>query len=510
MEHYKLLEGWGHGDLVKHMKAGGSADSFDPEKPSPIYVPALAELRETFAGMKNPIADKTNVQSYKEAGFVEPFGVDSSPPEDEDAEFMRRMAKKLSEKFGREVKTLATKPRALADFIVDDIGANMAGGIGDYMNMPLEAIDYLREQAAVQNKRGYVPESVMGGKMVPPKVNKLAMPEDRTFSPKGFKALNKKYGLSSGKNETPMLSGVASFVADPLLVAGPLGKASKTIIQEGLPRATEMGMNAAYPAMRRPFTPVDITVEGVGPDLGKYKSPAFQDYITKQSVGEGTEVPMTTIGGRKAKERKGQGVYMNEDTPPTLETNPMKAFSVRSGDLSTDKKLRADVATAGRSLNQEAMAAHRFLPIATNNMKDASAMLIGSKSGRPLTKEEVILIGQQLPGMIVSHNPRTGSVFVAPFQSKANAVDKELLEAQAAARNVLGKDAKTQLGRADEKKDLMYMHSSTYAEEGARPIDPAAKAKRDALRKMDRSFVDPSKLRRVPSNAKPLPANTAN
>ena len=512
MEHYKLLEGWGHGDLVKHMKAGGSAESYDPDDAMPTYVPALAEIREKFGGMQNPFANQPEVRSYKKAGYVEPqaFGIESESVPDENAEFMRRMMIKMSKAYGRDIKALVTEPRALTDFVVDDLGANLAGGMGDLINLPLEAIDYLREQAAKQNKRGYVPESVMGGKMVPPKVNKLAMDDDRMFSAAGAKKLNKKYGLSSGKNQTPMLSDTASLVVDPLFVASPLAKASKdiykgakTVVQEGLPRASEMAVNAAYPAMRRPFTPVDITVEGVGPDLGKYKSPAFQDYITDQTVGKGTEVPLTTIGGRKTKERRGQGVYLNEDSPPQLETNPMKAFSMRTGDLSTDKKLRADVATAGRDLNQEAMAAHRFLPIATNNMKDASAILIGSKTGRPLTKEEVILIGQQLKGMIVSHNPRTGSVFVAPFQSKPNAIDKELLEAQAAARNVLGKDAKFQLGRSDEKKDLMYMHNSTYEEEGARAADPAAKAKRQALRKMDRSFVDPAKLRREPSSAKP-------
>jgi hypothetical protein len=48
---------------------------------------------------------------------------------------------------------------------------------------------------------------------------------------------------------------------------------------------------------------------------------------------------------------------------------------------------------------------------------------------------------------------------------------------------------------------LMYMHSSTYGLEGARPPSPAAVAKRQALRKMDQSFVDPAKLQGVPYKA---------
>jgi len=80
LEHYKLLEGWGHGDLVKHMKAGGSAESYDPDDAMPTYVPALAEIREKFGGMQNPFANQPEVRSYKKAGYVEP----QAPHDDQD------------------------------------------------------------------------------------------------------------------------------------------------------------------------------------------------------------------------------------------------------------------------------------------------------------------------------------------------------------------------------------------------------------------------------------------
>jgi hypothetical protein len=100
--------------------------------------------------------------------------------------------------------------------------------------------------------------------------------------------------------------------------------------------------------------------------------------------------------------------------------------------------------------------------------------------------------------MIVSHNPRTGGIFVAPYMAKPNSVNPEFLKAQEVANAVLGKNAKYQFGKADPNKDLMYMPKSTYDLEGARPPSPAAVAKRQALRKMDQNFVAPAKLQGVP------------
>jgi hypothetical protein len=447
----------------------------------------------------------------QEGEMYDPLAGPSYEIDAEQAEFYRRLAKKISEATGKEIKQLGTA-RGAMDFTANSIAAPLAGGFSDIVNMGLEGVDYLREAAAKQNKRGYVKESVMGGKMVPPTVKPLAS-EKPFMGSDQFRDAFERQGVTSkgSQDKFPILGMIPETVLNPV---GPLTmakavpkiyKGAKTVVQEGLPRAMEMGANKVVSDVRRPFTPADVTVEGVGPDLGQYKPSQFQEYITSQSVGKGTPSPLATIGGRKTVERRGQGVYTNDDKK--LETNPMRAFSVKTSDLSTDKPLRADVATAGRELSQEAMAAHRFVPMATNQIKDASAMMITGKNG-PLTPEQVKLIGSALPDMIVSHNPRTGGVFIAPYSVTPNAINPEFLKAQQVANEVLGKDAKIQFGKADPDKDLMYMHSSTYGEEGARPPSPAAVAKRQALRRMDRNFVEPARLQGGLGNATASKTNT--
>jgi hypothetical protein len=252
-------------------------------------------------------------------------------------------------------------------------------------------------------------------------------------------------------------------------------------------RGLEGGLNSATAAARRPFTPAVNTVEAVSPDLAKFKPSEFQEYATKQMIGEGSAMPMSTMGGRKTSQRSGQGMYLNE--AGELEMNPMLGISMpRAGNLATNKALRADMATAGQELGQEAMAAHRFLPMATNNIKDASAMMIKGPNGRPLTNQEVIAMGKELPGMIATHSPANGGLFVAPFGMTKGQVPQEFLTAQAAARRVLGKDAKIQFGKADQKKDLMYMPREDYTKEGGRGTSQGVQDVRKSLKRMDQNF----------------------
>lgn len=433
--------------------------------------------------------------------------------ESEEAEFNRRLAQALTEATGKEVKQLRS-PRSAKDFILNSGVATMAGGASDIANAVLGGVDYLRQYDADRNfakekRRGEnKSESVMGKpsipriQSVPPKVEPYAS-EKPFMGGDQFRDAFERQGVTSkgSQDQFPILSMLPEFALNPvgplsiLKTAPKIYKGAKTVVQEGLPRAMEMGANKVVSDVRRPHNYVENTIEAVGNDLGQYKPSQFQEYITNQSVGKGSPSPLTTLGGRKTVERRGQGVYKND--AGNLETNPMRSFSVKSNDLSTDKKLRADIATAGGELKQEAMAAHRFVPMATNQIKDATAMMITSKSG-PLTPEQVKAIGKQLPGMIVSHNPRTGGIFIAPENAIANAINPEFLTAQEVANAVLGKNAKYQFGKADPKKDLMYMHSSTYDLEGARPPSPAAVAKRQALRRMDQNFVAPEKLQGVP------------
>jgi hypothetical protein len=253
------------------------------------------------------------------------------------------------------------------------------------------------------------------------------------------------------------------------------------------PRAIEGGLNSVTAAARRPFTPATLTTEAVSPDLAKFKNPAFQDYTTKQMIGEGSAVPMTTMGGRQTSQTKGQGVYLND--AGELEKNPMVGVNIpRAGNLATNKGLRADIATAGQELGQEAMAAHRFVPMATNQIKDASAMMIRGQGGRPLTNKEVMAMANELPGMIVTHSPANGGLMVAPYSMTKGQIPQDFLSAQSVARKVLGKDASIQFGKADEKKDLMYMMRHQYAEEGGRGTSQGAQDIRNKLKRMDKNF----------------------
>jgi hypothetical protein len=285
----------------------------------------------------------------------------------------------------------------------------------------------------------------------------------------------KEMGIQ-GDSEAPMTEFVGS-----LFTPGAIAKAPKAA------RGLEGGLNSVTAAARRPFTPATVTTEAVAPDLAKFKGRPFQDYATKQMIGEGAAVPMTTLGGRKTTQRPGQGVYMNE--AGQLELNPMVGIDVpRAGNLSKNKPLRADIATAGQELNQEAMAAHRFVPMATNNIKDATAMMVTGPGGRALTNEEVIMLGQNMPGLIVSHSPRTGGLFLANDPYAKGDPMKKFLNAQSKVGELLGTKAKVQFGKADPEKDLMYIMRQDYANEGGRGTSEAAQAVRRSLKRMDQTI----------------------
>jgi hypothetical protein len=207
-------------------------------------------------------------------------------------------------------------------------------------------------------------------------------------------------------------------------------------------------------------------------------------------TGKDAPVSMSTMGGKSTTKRPGQGVYLNE--AGQLETNPLVAVDVPfAGDLSKNQPLRADIATAGGELGQEAMAAHRFVPMMTNEIKDASAMLIKPKKGT-LTNDEVKALGEALPGMIVAHNPRLGGVVIAPFEMTKGQIPNEFLDAQTAAQAILGKRAKITYGKAEQGKDLMYMGRSDYATEGARDPSAASRKMRERLQRAEKRLFPES------------------
>jgi len=290
-----------------------------------------------------------------------------------------------------------------------------------------------------------------------------------------------EYGVTSGVERPVMETGLSMF--SPVGMVRGAVSAAKVLPKAA--RAGEAGLNEATSAVRRPFNPATATVEVPAPDLAKYKPASWQEMATNRLTGEGAPVSMETVGGRRTTKRAGQGVYVNNEGQ--LETNPMVAVDIPfAGSLSGNKALRGDIATIGQSLNQEAMAAHRFVPMATNNIKDATAMLIKPKGGN-LTNEQVIQLGKTLGGdMVVAHNPRLGGVVVYPFGNVTKGqIPKEFLDAQSVGRDVLGKDFSVQYGKADPVKDRMFMGSGDYASEGARPTSPSTTTMRERIKRAE-------------------------
>lgn len=373
------------------------------------------------------------------------------------------LARKAKEQALEEVESLK-KPGAAKDLLVKGVGAGLLGMPSDLINLGLQGIDFMASDA--------------GRKLVG-----FQLGSDRPFlGSEHLKQLAQEYGLAS-ETERPMMETGLSLI-NPGALVGAVKAAPKAV------RAGESALNTAAAAARRPFTPATLTVEAVAPDLAKNLPREWQQTVTRSLTGEGAPVSMDVMGGRKTVKRPGQGVY--ENFAGDLETNPLVAVDVpRAGSLSGNKALRADIATAGQELAQESMAAHRFVPMATNQIKDASAMLIRTPEG--LTNEQVIALGERLPGMIVAHNPRLGGVVVMPFEYSKGQIPGEFLDAQAVAHELLGKQANFRYGKADPVRDRLYMERQDYLTEGARPPSAAATEMRGRLKQGERRmFPAPS------------------
>jgi hypothetical protein len=352
------------------------------------------------------------------------------------AEILLDMAKKQGKK---EAKSLG-QPRATTDLLNRGVVAPLAGMPVDLVNMGLEGVDAIR--------------SLFG-----PVNTKLAS-EKPFLGSEYLKDLMNKYNMTSGE-ERPMMETGLSIFSPGAAIRSAAGAA------ESLPRAAraaESGINQATAAATRPFVPATVTMEAVAPDLAKFKPRQWQETATRRLTGPGAPVSMDVMGGQRTTKRPGQGVY--ENFAGDLETNPLVAIDVpRAGNLSTNTPLRRDIVQAGSDLAQESVAAHRFVPMMTNQIKDASAMLIKPKGGS-LSNEQVIEMAKSLPGMIVAHNPRLGGVVVMPFDYQPGKIPPEFRDANQVARKVLGDKAAVTYGKADPVKDRLYIERGEYAGEG--------------------------------------------
>jgi len=439
--------------IDQHMAGGGTVER-QYAKAGSVLPPTPQEIEQMAGAQKAAFGVFPQMASQR---WQQP-----SPTMDKASELLKAQVTKEWEQAGQPggVKGLALR-----------ISAVLAGGVPDFVNFAQSMIPALNEE-----KPSFTTVLDSGKKPPAPYRDTREMQTGIKYPMSGTST-----DIKNSMREKGMIND------DEYPIAELLGSFAAPYAAVKAPRAIEGGLNSVTAAARRPFTPATLTTEAVSPDLAKFKNPAFQDYATKQMIGEGSAVPMTTMGGRQTSQTKGQGVYLND--AGELERNPMVGVNIpRAGNLATNKGLRADIATAGQELGQEAMAAHRFVPMATNQIKDASAMMIRGQGGRPLTNKEVMAMANELPGMIVTHSPANGGLMIAPYSMTKGQIPQEFLSAQSVARKVLGKDASIQFGKADEKKDLMYMMRNQYAEEGGRGTTPSAQDIRNKLKRMDTNF----------------------
>lgn len=420
---------------------------------------------------------------FDDGGYVDPFGAPSVAASDTAQSNMGRITARVKEQLAREGQVLST-PEGRKDValrIASTLpGLGLGGDLIDLADWVQSLIPGLNKPASVLDTEG------KGDKVAKYPLRSVISPP----SSEQFREKFKEIGVL-GENEAPVTE-FAGMLAAP----GAIAKA---------PRAIEGGLNRATVAARRNATPAMLTTEAVAPDLGQFKGSQWQNYLTNKLITEeGAPVSMSTMGGQKTQKFPGQGLYVNK--AGEFESNPMVGVSIpRAGNLSKNKPLLADIATAGQELGQEAMAAHRFVPMMTNQIKDATSMMITGSGGKPLTAQQIKALAARMPDMIVSHSPQTGGLFLAPY-SPAKGIQPEFLEAQKAVQEVLGKGAKIQYGRTDPAKDLLYF--GDYAEKGARAPSAASQEMRKRLKSMDVGFprapaVSPSKsggLNQVPAN----------
>ena len=291
--------------------------------------------------------------------------------------------------------------------------------------------------------------------------------------------------LGSGVDRPPLGSErLMDMLADLGVTTGtkrPLAENLLAVASPKVLRTAEKGINKLAPIVERLFTPITTTVEAVAPDLAKFKPIDFQEYVTNRLISnQYGGVPTKIMGDRITSKLPAQGVYFNE--AGQLETNPMMAIDIPNvKDISKATELRSDIASAGKALNQESMAGIRFLPLATNKVDDATAILVRPKDGK-ITNEDVIKLGNEFGNsMVVSHNPRLGGVVLAPFGEPGG----ELQIAKSKIKDLFGSDMDIRAGHSSLQKDRFYMPRSDYSKEGARKVPKATKELRQELKKFE-------------------------
>jgi hypothetical protein len=422
----------------------------------------MARFNKRFAMHKAIGGSVKKPQKFDGGGIASPEESSGPPPDRETkAGLMAEYLAKAAKEQGKEELLSLKKPRAVTDILNRGVLANNpVSAVIDMVNM------------------GLVPLDVLGSKLTG---RDIKVSSDKPFlGSEHLKDLMNENNITSGE-ERPMMETALSFASPAGMIKG----AQKTAnLAKRAPEAVDTvrgGLETMSADVQRPFRSATLTMEGVAPDLGQKGGDKFKDLITKRMIsGEGAPVSMERMGGRKTEQTMGQGLY--ENFAKQLETNPMVGITIpRAGNLSTNKRLIADIGTAGRELGQEMVAAHKFTPLLFKNPKDATAMMIGGSE--PLTQDQIRDIYKLLPGMIVTHSPKNNSMFIAPFEGDA----LDYKRAAQAANEILGKGAKVQFGKADSTKDIMFR--GDYDKMEARPPSAESIEMRNRLKKAEERIV---------------------
>jgi hypothetical protein len=472
----------------------GKIDDFEYAKGGYAYIPPFAKggLSRQYAEAGSVLPPTPQEIEQMAGAQKAAFGVfpqmasqrwqQQSPFADKASEMLKEQVTKEWEQAGQPggAKGLALR-----------ISAVLAGQVPDFVNFGQSMIPGLNKPASVLDPEG-------------DKVAKFPMSGTSTDIKKSMR----DKGIIN-EDEYPIAELIGAVGAPYAAVKAPgaikgglnMAKQSPTL-QKGAEYAGR-GYSLAKVPVQRQFTPATATVEATAPDLGQGTTYGFRQGLNDVLL----ENPK--LGTGRNKMREGQGTFTN--TKEELELNPLLAIDVpRAGNIgdvpNANKALRQQMAQMGVDLNQEAMAAHRFIPLATNNVRDASSALIKTKEG--LTADEVAELAKALGGkMAVTHNPRLGGVVVFPFGSvKEGLIPRELLRAQQAADKLLGKRGEVQFGISDYGKDRAYMlaKEGDYQKAGAKPMSKEQQAQREKLQGLEK-FLFPESRSGIPGQVKAAP-----
>ena len=371
------------------------------------------------------------------------------------------------------------------------ISAVLAGQVPDFVNFGQSMIPGLNKPASVLDPEGE-------------KVARFPMSGTST----DIKNSMREKGMIN-EDEYPLAELAGVFGAPYAAVKAPKAiKGGLNMVKPVIKEAGDMASRAVVP-MRRQFEPSTFTVESTADDLGQNTTYGFRQGVNDVLLGN------PNLGTGKNKSREAVGTFMNPNkliNPKGLtEINPMMAIDVRGAGTignvpSANKALRKQVGQLGEDLNQTSMAGHRFIPLMTNNIKDASSMLIKTSQG--LNKDEIkqlaVLLGDD---MVLAHNPRLGGVVVMPFgRVEKGQIPEEFLKAQSAANEVLGKRGKVQFGVSDFDKDRLFMEKTKgdYVQAGANQMSKEQQAQREKLQGLEK-FLFPQSRSGIPGQVKAAP-----